>query len=366
MKRPPELDAYRAAQQRCTNPNNKDYLTYGARGIEFRFQSFEEFFVELGPKPSPDHMLDRKENNGHYEPGNVRWVTSSDSAKNRRNTRTQEGYLRKRFGAWHLSYYITANGQRKLKSHRLCDDTQTKSQAKQLRNEFLRTQVNIGAQNAGPMGAVAFWDEVYLPFIESSGKLKPATVHGYKQVFNQHLKSHFGTLTLSEYRTHNMSLFLTGLAKTLRPRTLNNVKWIASAIFDHAVATGQCDNNPIRDAKVLGKTLPDGVTGSYTLEEMENIISALVENVAAQLVMALSFFAGMRKGALGIRPIDGSHRGALAYKEGRPFAVRVLTPVETLKSMFSINNKKNPFFAVKYSPMVDEVLEKMARGEFKP
>jgi integrase len=214
--------------------------------------------------------------------------------------RTQEGYLRKRFGAWHLSYYITENGQRKLKSHRLCDDNQTKSQAKQLRNEFLRTQVNIGSQNTGPVGVVAFWDEVYLPFIESSGKLKPATVHGYKQVFKQHLKSHFGTLTLSEYRTHNMSLFLTSLAKTLRPRTLNNVKWIASAIFDHAVATGQCDNNPIRDAKVLGKTLPDGVTGSYTLEEMENIISALVENVAAQLVMALSFFAGMRKGEIAV------------------------------------------------------------------
>src|SRR5580698_6757401 len=214
--------------------------------------------------------------------------------------RTQEGYLRKRFGAWHLSYYITENGQRKLKSHRLCDDNQTKSQAKQLRNEFLRTQVNIGSQNTGPVGVVAFWDEVYLPFIESSGKLKPATVHGYKQVFKQHLKLHFGTLNLNEYRTHNMSLFLTSLAKTLRPRTLNNVKWIASAIFDHAVATGQCDNNPIRDAKVLGKTLPDGVTGSYTLEEMENIISALVENVAAQLVMALSFFAGMRKGEIAV------------------------------------------------------------------
>jgi hypothetical protein len=70
--------------------------------------------------------------------------------------------------------------------------------------------------------------------------------------------------------------------------------------------------------------------------------------------------------ALGIRPVDGSHRAALTYREGRPFAVRVLTPVETIKSMFSINNKKNPFFAVKYSPMVDEVLEKMARGEIKP
>jgi hypothetical protein len=75
---------------------------------------------------------------------------------------------------------------------------------------------------------------------------------------------------------------------------------------------------------------------------------------------------GTQSLALGIRAVDGSHRAALAYREGRPFAVRVLSPVETLKSMFSINNKKNPFFAVKYSPQVDEILEAMARGEIKP
>jgi integrase len=211
--------------------------------------------------------------------------------------RTQEGYLRKRFGAWHLSYYITVGGQRKLKSHRLCDDTQTKSQAKQLRNEFLRTQVNIGVENSGPMGVVEFWDTVYLPFIESSN-LKPATVWGYKQVWNQHLKNHFGTTHLSDYKTHMMSILLTGLAKTYRPRTLNSIKWLASAIFAHAVATGKCETNPIRDAMVLGKTLGHGATKSYTLEEMENVISALVERVDAQLVMALSFFAGMRKGEI--------------------------------------------------------------------
>src|SRR5947209_5098266 len=142
--------------------------------------------------------------------------------------RVQEGYLRKRFGAWHLAYYIKENGQSKLKSHRLCDDSQTKSQAKQLRNEFLRTQVNVGEQNSGPIGVVDFWDNVYLPFIESSGSLKPATVWGYKQIWNQHLKSHFGTTHLSNYKTHMMSAFLTSLAKTHRPRTLNNIKWTAS------------------------------------------------------------------------------------------------------------------------------------------
>jgi hypothetical protein len=69
---------------------------------------------------------------------------------------------------------------------------------------------------------------------------------------------------------------------------------------------------------------------------------------------------------LGFRAIDGSHRAALAHIESRPFAVRVLSPVETLKSMFSINNQKNPFFALKYSPRDDEMLELMALGKIKP
>jgi hypothetical protein len=69
---------------------------------------------------------------------------------------------------------------------------------------------------------------------------------------------------------------------------------------------------------------------------------------------------------LGFRAVDGSHRAALAYREHRPFAVRVLSPVETLKSMFSINNQKNPFFALKYSPLADEILGLMALGKIKP
>jgi integrase len=162
----------------------------------------------------------------------------------------------------------------------------------------MRDHVNVGVENTGAMGVVEFWDKVYLPFIESTNNLKPSTVHGYKQVWNQHLKLHFGTLYLTDYKTHLMSNFLTGLAKDHRPRTLNTIKWLASAIFAHAVATGNCETNPIRDSRVLGKTLGHGDTKSYTLEEMENVITALVERVDAQLVMALSFFAGLRKGEI--------------------------------------------------------------------
>lgn len=144
----------------------------------------------------------------------------------------------------------------------------------------------------------------------------------------------FGTLNLTDYKTHMMSVFLTGLAKTLRPRTLNAIKWLASAIFAHAVATGNCENNPIRDARVLGRTLGHGDTKSYTLEEMENVISALVEHVNAQLVMALSFFAGMRKGEIqGLQwsDIDGDF-----IHVRRAFSRGVVGPPKSKKSLRSI------------------------------
>lgn len=80
----PEHRAYKCAKQRCEDPNKDNYPYYGGRGIEFRFKSFEQFFAELGKKPTPQHTVDRIRNDGHYEPGNVRWATRSEQAKNKR------------------------------------------------------------------------------------------------------------------------------------------------------------------------------------------------------------------------------------------------------------------------------------------
>lgn len=74
---------------RCTNPKNKRWKRYGGRGIAVcdRWFSVADFYndilAEIGPRP--DGMsIDRRDNDGHYEPGNVRWATSSQQRVNQR------------------------------------------------------------------------------------------------------------------------------------------------------------------------------------------------------------------------------------------------------------------------------------------
>jgi len=89
LSRSKENRAWMAAKQRCHNPKHPQFSNYGARGIsmcdEWR-QSFDAFIEYIGRAPSPKHTLDRIDNDGDYEPGNVRWATPSTQINNRRVT----------------------------------------------------------------------------------------------------------------------------------------------------------------------------------------------------------------------------------------------------------------------------------------
>jgi len=82
---PAEYRAYRAAKNRCRNPNCPNAKDYSLRGIEFRFNTFEEFLDDIGKRPSRTHSVERKLNDGHYEPGNVTWATKEEQGNNKRN-----------------------------------------------------------------------------------------------------------------------------------------------------------------------------------------------------------------------------------------------------------------------------------------
>jgi hypothetical protein len=79
--------SYRAAKERCNNPNHKDYKNYGGRGIQFLFRDFTELVSEIGERPDKKYSLDRIDVNGNYEPKNVKWSTTKEQNNNTRVNR---------------------------------------------------------------------------------------------------------------------------------------------------------------------------------------------------------------------------------------------------------------------------------------
>lgn len=84
-----EYNSWKGIKVRCTNPKVPCYKHYGGRGITMcdRWSSFENFYADMGPKPTPKHSIDLINNNGNYEPANCRWATAFEQIHNRRVSR---------------------------------------------------------------------------------------------------------------------------------------------------------------------------------------------------------------------------------------------------------------------------------------
>lgn len=91
----PEHVCWHAIRNRCLKPGHKYYPLYGGRGIKMcprwkdKKEGFQNFLADMGPKPDDGqkYVIDRIDPEGHYEPGNCRWVTTGESARNKRTNR---------------------------------------------------------------------------------------------------------------------------------------------------------------------------------------------------------------------------------------------------------------------------------------
>lgn len=81
----PTYRAWRNMLRRCFDEKYHAYHRYGGRGVKVHTPwvfSFEAFLADVGERPKGKE-LDRRDNSGHYEPGNVRWVTHKKNCRNK-------------------------------------------------------------------------------------------------------------------------------------------------------------------------------------------------------------------------------------------------------------------------------------------
>lgn len=89
LSRAPEYRIWWDMKRRCRDPRQIGFKNYGGRGITVcdRWNDFANFYQDMGPRPTPKHSIERKNNDRGYTPENCTWATHKEQANNTRRNR---------------------------------------------------------------------------------------------------------------------------------------------------------------------------------------------------------------------------------------------------------------------------------------
>jgi len=155
-KHGPRKNIYRRWQhmiQRCHNVNDRDFPRYGARGVavcdRWRFgdgetSGFTNFINDMGEPPNNAHSIDRLDVNGPYSPGNCRWATAKQQARNRtRNTYVEAFGLLKTQAEWCEKYGLSHQCFRhRLRSGMTAEEALTRPVKSRISKEYSNDDYN--------------------------------------------------------------------------------------------------------------------------------------------------------------------------------------------------------------------------------
>jgi len=174
----------------------------------------------------------------------------------------------------------------------------------QLRRAFMATVNASVVQQSGPLRndrpIAEFYRDRFLPWAEQvlpvtgAPRLAPRTVRGHKEIWRSHLEKHFSGRSLRNYTSRDALQFLRASKDAHSKTVLRHIKTTASAIFSLAFEDEILAVNPWLGVKVPKDAAVRPKRGAYTLEESENMVSALYMHADCQLLVALCCFLGLR------------------------------------------------------------------------